>query len=194
MGDEEPRGELKNQSPQELNRQLTQIFKSLPEDLPRDPLEPNVTDDELNKAFDNRKNSEYLHKLQEKVNGLLDQSVVTPEFRREILEQLDLSYQIGIPLRWAVNNPNVANAIAEQLFFLDLDHPDSGGVFDPNKAKELERVAYKNAQREVLRGYKGLAAISGEAVAQAGYSKSRDRLHQWENSFKHVYNEELQEH
>ena len=116
-----------------------------------------------------RMSSEYKGLVFQKISALLEYALVTETFKTFLKRKLDAVFHVGLPSYWdrkqtpdEFPEPDEEFAIDEEFedqsmtnrkrfwpsshdvvsILLDIHNPDSGGIFDPKRAKHLERVLY----------------------------------------------------
>lgn len=192
MSDLQPNPEQKEQSPQELNNQLKEIFSRIPAHHPAKDLDPLSDDDgeEFDRVIQNRRNSDYLKRLQDRATQLLDQSEITPEFKSTVLRELALHYEVGVPYTEGVqNDPQTYFPSDHRFSFLDPDNPSSGGLFDPKLAERLEQASYLVVQKQATTRYLDLKAMIGRDHPES--LKDKAFLDSWKQHFKDTYHKDL---
>lgn len=129
-------------TPLEFNRELICLCESIPQtvDIPEDWFNNDPGIEEvgmlvLSKA-PTRNRSEHREALERILGNLLNSAPITPHFRRHILDAFRLQYIVGL------RGDFKSNADSSLIPILDLDFPNSGGIFDPQRACEIERKAY----------------------------------------------------
>lgn len=171
-------------TPQELNTALIEFTKHLPKVIPIEEIE-NMESEAFGDLMDHREQSEYSIRLIANLTSLLDRSNITEQFRRFIVKGFRDSAIIGGP---DLGDDNYTN---EFFFFLDHNKPQSGGIFDPERAKELEKISISRELKYIASEEKILAKRLGEERAKALYQPRREAVGEWRTQFKENYGEDL---
>jgi hypothetical protein len=180
--------EQENQpSPQELNSQLNQMIERLPQMSVGE--ENSVDDESFGEMMAKRGNSEYGEKLKVRVREFVNRANITEQFKNFIVDQFDVLAKVGV-------DPNNQELLDEVLFFLDRSHSGSGGIFDTNRARQLERVALARKVMETQSAQDGLARIHakfnrGPEQAREVYKPEWEALETWKTEFRQNYGENL---
>ena len=172
-------------TPEERNAELRQIFRFKPKEGLRETLE-------YRGQWERRERAETLTVLKKRLDSLLNFAEITPSFRRYILEDFEISYASG-----SVPELGEAAVPEEELVLLDESYPNTAGIFNKERAKEIERWWYKNTVKlalgsETLRG-KLLQEFYPELSAEYGSFQLRNRdnlLQLWRQEFIERYGEE----
>lgn len=168
-------------TPQALNRQLKDIVSSLP-----------ISSMNL-EAFDiiDKMREDDIKKRAEVLNKLLEHAKITHFFKEEINEVLELSGMTGVDQSF---DPLMHNL----FYFLDLENPNSGGIFNINRAKEIERIAFKKEISLTLHfhfmGGK-LSEVNPEddfvSLNEAIAVVHKDRLNKWKEAYRNLHGEDI---
>jgi hypothetical protein len=171
-------------TPAELNNQLKQVihtFMPKSDDFgDRDSLTPSETKHTIGERMESRTDSEMETALESKLKEVLQKGKISTPFKDFIVQKVKVVFEVGNPHQ---------DEESKLLFFLDTATPDSGGIFDPEKAKVLERKAIArqvidwNTQREHMK------ERSGEKVAKLDEALSRRKLDMWKRAFLESYGE-----
>lgn len=168
-----------NPAPEELNQQLVAIVDHFPkwtEDIYVLSSKKTV------KRMEKRKSSEYSQKLLEQIRTLVSFAPTTTFFRDFIMERFENEIEVGV-LR-------EEDGSIRDLFFLE---PGTGGIFDHERSRRLERLAIKRKEYEIVRAEvvftKARTAVSGDPTPKV-YTESRQKVEKWRETFKKHYNQE----
>lgn len=187
MPEPNPPSESQEGTPQQLNTEFKQIFFSLPK--PTIKNDEDMMDlrlhDAVAEAHVHRMSSEYGGIIRDKVSSSLERASITPSFKEYIALQADVLYKFGF-------DPDMpADRQVGESFFLDLNNPNSGGIFDPDKTKELERLAFiKKMARtiEMVTVFERRMGMSQETGDKLQFFKP---LEEWREQFQQLYGEPL---
>lgn len=190
---------LESLSPRELNRQFRRLYQTIPYNLVEEvsgeigeaakekdvegvvnrlaaPLE-NIVGNQFRRA-----ESETAGLFDLRLRRLLKLSPTTREFKLYVWDNLGAAFLVGMSLEPTKQR---------ERWILDEEFPDSGGIFVPQRAKEMERIAYNKYLDDCIRGegvfaddYKKLAAILGTEI------DDRQRLGDWRQHYIEKYNDE----
>lgn len=116
-----------------------------------------------------RKTPEYQDKLEERGMEILNRARITPEFKRYIIRQLIVQFQLGISLD--------SEYSLKELVGVDLKNGQYG-VFDAKHAKGFE----KEVLRKMLTHEDELSMIFATGVAEIN-------LEEWKKSFRRLHKE-----
>lgn len=143
-------------SPRELNAELIKVYRQIPKtELPeiRESIFSSQQDlntfiDFTNKVFERaeeRKKSEHKKRLEQIHSSLIRRSHLSPFFQDSTNHIFSAAYQLGfsldIPIPEELQKSPLLRFTSRDL--LDLGNPGSAGIFDPERAKEIERKAYR---------------------------------------------------
>jgi len=201
-------------SPQELNQELRGVFQLLPNfnifyakegvydiDLSgrlvdtRAPEQWRKDMDDLEAQLERRKRSEILPLLQSRLQGLLGQSHLTPSARTYMGWEFDEMAVEGLERE---DYSSELPFVTELQFYTSLfqwDNPESGGIFDSEQARDIDKRLYHRAVDEILLRQrlheqfeedKGMQDLLGQ-VLEAGIIKTGEKT-------KTMSPEELEEH
>jgi hypothetical protein len=156
-------------SPQELNQELRGVFQLLPDanifyakegvyDIdPSGRLVDTRTPEQWREDMDNlaaqlerRKRSEILPLLQSRLQGLLGQSHLTPSARTYMGWEFDEMAVEGLERE---DYSSELPFVTELQFYTSLfqwDNPESGGIFDSEQARDIDKRLYHRAVDETL--------------------------------------------
>lgn len=178
-------------APAQLHAQLIETFKRFPKNFEFDDLvdkyiaENPDADANAAQRIEHREGSEYVEKLLAKIKQLVEKAPVTTHMKRYIASQLQAASLAGIDL----DDEELTN---NMYFFLDLQQPGSGGIFDSSRARRFERIAMaREAQSGVL-----FQAIL-DRVTDGSPSLSRDDsiigrdLQAWRTEYEAIYEDKL---
>lgn len=168
------------QSPQKLNASLNELVKHFPK-TSIDDLEI-VSDDEMVDMVSRREKSEYVSILLEKAESLLEPAPITSDFRDQILSELRSTARLGI---------TSSGGQLYLLFFLDQDVPGSGGIFDPVRAAELERIGIDHQAQILGSASKVIGNLIGEERATRAYKLGLQKIDVWKQHFREQYQQEI---
>ncbi len=176
-------------TPDQLNEEFRRLYQALPFDIfpdistTRGVLQP--TGDELletyalaGRAIDRRSRSELKGILMKRLSQLLEYSQGTAAFRSFIQDVFSEEFDYGVE----------KDDLPEYDLFsrlLDLEDPQSAGIFDHEKAKEIERKGYKH-QLSILSVKSRLVGIFGPIRA----GSFQTPLNMWRGEFVQKYGEE----
>lgn len=182
----------------QLNTQLRQLYEQLPYsplirhvDIPRKLREP--TDeflDEWDRTTARRARSETRGVLVTRLAVLLLHAPITYSFRQFIIDEFSFDYRVG------VNKEDPSSL--RIAWMLDSDDLESGGIFDPKKAKDFERRGFRQLSGFRPANERLLGAIDQEALEkyykdrkERGIQNEREKLlTQWREEFVERYDEE----
>ena len=131
--------------PQELNGELMSIYGMFPRFSNREEYyQENV----INRGVQRRRNSDLRKLLDQRLYLLLAVAPITERFRSYISLNFYQGFLNGVyegEDREDVSEYGWAVSAMEGRFghLLDNEHPDSGGIFDPQRAIEIERREYR---------------------------------------------------
>jgi len=138
--------------------ELNDLLRGLYAQLPRDSLAslnldlPNL-DKTLNvimeagEVAERRMRSEHKLALRKKLEDLLEFAKITQIFKERIIFALNMQYNFGV----VTDERKYLGGSREPFkvgWMLDLDNPESGGIFDTDRAKDIEREGFKRAVRQ----------------------------------------------
>jgi hypothetical protein len=110
-----------------------------------------VTDNDYTAFVEERRlNSDFGQQMIQRVTALIGNANITDHFRQYILNQFRRGLENGTESysRAEVDTEtNVTFLDTELFFFLDRRRPGSGGIFDPQRAATLERIALMKTAR-----------------------------------------------
>lgn len=199
--------------PQELNHQLIVLYDLLPRRDQRFIKTESTPAMQLfglpDMKWQKPKNSELKIRIMARLNDLLPQAYITPSFQKILLEVFEGLCDYGT---WKEIEPDcnemrgsLGDKLADQMqkdFVYDTvitNSIDGGGIFDPNDAVRIERIAY---QREFLgrlstneamaRLYRNLNRQGGNNGEYKPNPKNprAQTLHRWRQEFIERYNDE----
>lgn len=173
-------GSDNNQSPQALNKALYAAIDF----LPKDTIAGTLTEAQIAR-IDERTYSDYTIALRGRVARIIEQAPVTEYFKSFIVDTVGDYAALGIPPEAALQDEN----IRQDFFFLDLDNPHSGGIFDPDKniRRRLEQIALDRKMQVTAHKQDILAAEKGEEIAEAAYASEWKRLSEWSKEIAKRY-------
>lgn len=144
-------------SPQELNRELRALYSQFPPDVfadldiskpnPMKAFELVMKHTEVSEA---RRKSEHKAQLLKRFWQILGYAQISDTFRQSIFFSVIPQYEGGV----IIDDEKYREGSREVFkvgWLVDKDNPKSGGIFDPKRAKEIERVGFKKAIREQMR-------------------------------------------
>ena len=168
-------------TPQQLNAKLNDTVNHFPQ-FSMDELTES-SDEEFLDRFDKRRNSEYTQQLVNNCRELVEQAPTTESFRKFVIILLESAAWVGVrQTEWGSGSP---------LFFLDHDLEDSGGIFDPARAKQLERIAIAIRARSIVNLSNTLTRIRREEGIGEDHVPDREEIDKWKVEFKEKYGEEV---
>lgn len=166
--------EYEQLTPRERNREFRKIYDAFPynvyvyEDLHIDKgrIDFDEHSDRVLRILMERQESEHYKALEIKLSALLDYALICPQFR-EILEdqkipgwyvtgimkdplEHELTKESGLPEEPLIAFEKSSDDSQRWLWIFDEDHPESGGIFDPERIKYLERKGYRQFVEQVL--------------------------------------------
>lgn len=184
-----PTQEQEQPTPQQLNAQLNTLFNLLPQDTREDQYFEEMTqaeeewnvarllgdqrkmqqlmekiekkDAELHAYVERHEQSGYAYPLRNRVTSLVSQAPVTDHMKQLVTTQFSTWLLAGIP-----PEPD-KEWFDTHFFFLDRGNPDIGGIFNPQRARQLEEFAIT---REINR-----LARRAENFEEEGWSHGRIR-------------------
>lgn len=149
-------------SPQQQNLEFNRIMDFLPNVSLKE--EAKLTLDQQAEMSAKRMNSDYVEKVVQRARGLIQPARITDSFRQFIIDEMTVAAEVGFA-------PETREGvIRDAYFFLDSDDPNSGGIFDPSRAKHLERVAIARKTTLTLDREKRAMKLFGHDRAEK-YSK-----------------------
>ena len=74
-------------------------------------------------------------------SDLVSLSYLTQFFQDIIKDRFDSYYDVGLSIDRIQRSRFVSRSIRD---LLDLDNPEGAGIYDPNRAKEIERRAFRS--------------------------------------------------
>jgi hypothetical protein len=78
----------------------------------------------------------------------------------------------------------ITDLVNDQFFFLDLSQQASGGIFAPNRAGILEKIALERKIQETMRLQNKLAATSSEELAREAMRSQWEAIEEWSEQFQ----------
>jgi hypothetical protein len=161
-------------TPQAKNQALREIVSHFPKSLPLSENETEKETEENISRMMKRGDSEYVFKLIDKSKVLVDTAPITAEFKTYILDELKEGAKTGL---------TGTSGQDYLMFFLDTDHPSSGGIFDRSRAIELERIGIEHQTDLVRRLERSFVKITGHAASPDIWKD----VNSWKQSFKTHY-------
>jgi hypothetical protein len=163
------------QTPQAKNAALLELASHFPKKSSNDA---GVTLLELGRRIMSRGNSEYHRILMERIKSILDTASITDFFKKDALKSFS-----------AISRNGLGGTPAEDwwLFFLDKDVPGSGGIFDPARAEELERIAIQHRDDRHKQVFGKSVARNGLDFTEETLAPISKELEEWKQGFKTYY-------
>lgn len=180
-------------SPQELNAEFRQVYAQIPKyENPQfhgdiSGISVFYGEEEMGERHRKRQNSEHKKYLAQIHSDLISRSYVSPFFQDIIKGRFGFEYDAGIFL----DRPQIP---APHLVFtsrdlLDLDDAWSGGIFDPEKAREIERMSYR-AQLSKNAYYLGLSTRQSTQINREILKELEAQMgEEWHNQFLQKHGE-----
>lgn len=88
-----------------------------------------------------RRRSDEKRRLIEELRQLLGEAKITDRFKETIISRYSTDYAIGASLGSMNLRPTWFIITSEMI--LDLDHPKSGGIFEPDRSKYIEALYFR---------------------------------------------------
>lgn len=187
--------------PQELNTILIRVYRRIPkahlpeikggihsqEDL---DLFAEFTNQASRRAM-RRARSERKKHLVEMHSELIKRSHLTPFFKDSISNSFSGEYDFGLSpdIYTPEELPKSSSPQFNSRDLLDLDNPGSPGIFDPEKAKEIERKAYNAALSKRLDSRNRLDRLGIQAKEVSELKFEREDKGEWLNQFLQKHRE-----
>lgn len=205
-------------SPRELNSAFIQVYRQIPKmemsklkGIYKDKG-LNALCDEILEVAGRRQGSEYKERLLRIHSNLIDRSHLSPLFQDVVKKRFFSKYDFDLGL--SLEPPEVPTSDLESTIrnlrdfglslkptgipasylefttrdLLDLDNPESGGVFDPETAKKIERKAYLT-KLSIDIYFRELLARKGEQIAQTSLDLEGQMRGEWLNQFLQKHGE-----
>lgn len=176
-------GEYTRMSPRELNKELKQIFDFIPPNIEKTVVDmESFTELEASMrtlwdSFERRRQSEMYARFKNRLAMMLTFASITNSFREVIMKSFESQF-VSKRVDFEKNN---------SLF--DNDWSDSGGIFDQERAKEIEKTWYIEAMRRELR-YRVRSRSLDEEEEKLSRRIFGQPLGQWRQEFIDYYGEE----
>lgn len=197
--------EFRKLSPLELNQRLQKIFDSVPynftdyPELSQEEIDKikNLSEEEKiqiavnsfmeywrkpesKEEFERRYNSEFKTMLTYQLVALLDFAIITSSFREQIIQEFSGHFTAGRPKK---RDSYIDNKMHH---FLDLADSESSGIFDKERAKEIERKGFQRRVKEIEIGEKTI----GNKYPGL-FQMFRNDLKNWEEEFFLLHEERI---
>lgn len=144
-------------------------------------------EEEMDERHRRRQNSEHKEHLVQIHSNLISRSHVSPFFGAIIKDRFSFEYDAGIFLdRQQTLTPYLVFTSSNLLY---LENAGSGGIFDPQKAKEIERKAYQ-AQLSKNAYYLELFVREGTKINRDMLKELEEQINEeWPNQFLQKHGE-----
>lgn len=173
-----------------LNQEFRRVFESLPHAEIYEDLHDEV------KNFQRRDKSEYKLALVVRLNSLLDSAKITDYFKSMIRKTFSMEYDLGIEVdsQAVILSPwpllHNINGFKEFAIgdVLDIQNPNSGGIFDPDRAHKIETSAYNTAVAKNESFSRWMRENNEEA--NSFEANAQELLTNWDGQIKNLHKSE----
>jgi hypothetical protein len=171
-------------TPQQLNAELRAIVDYLPKTTDEEDWNSDTFFEDMITKWEKRETSEYTTKVGQRVSALVQRAPITDHFRKYIVEKFTGHV--------VIEGPMPQDFFESEFFFLDPDHPESAGVFEPKNAERFERVALAKKVYETRWEEEGLEKLMKKAgqpleSAKSIYAQRWAELNDWREAISHHY-------